>query len=81
MDTLIMIIVTLYVVISVIIGISDLSKMFIQERELDYTPVGDIGYYIIPEHVTGVHNVIFLPSIIVILCCTGIFKLLNILNR
>lgn len=65
----------IYVIISVFIGILDLASMYAQTQELNSTPAGDIGEYIEPKHITGIHNIVFLPSIIVILCGVGLSKL------
>ena len=77
MNTLVMVIITLYVVVSILVGVCDLNRMYIQKCDLDHTPTGDIGYYVVPEHITGIHNIIFLPSILIILACLGISKLLG----
>ena len=58
--------VVIYLIISVCIGIHDLYLLWVQEQELMQYPVGDIGYYVFPKKITGVHNWIFLPSWLVI---------------
>lgn len=66
-----------YLVVSVIIGIIDLIRMVHQEDELASYPVGDIGYYVFPTEITGVHNWIFLPSWLVIKGWIGICRIAN----
>ena len=66
-----------YVIISILIGVLDVVSIYARDTDLNHTPTGDIGYYVIPKHITGVHNVIFLPSIVIILSCIGIAKFLD----
>lgn len=62
----------IYVMLSVFIGILDLASMYAQTQELNNTPIGD---YVEPKRIIGIHNIIFLPSIIVVLCGIGLSKL------
>ena len=67
-----------YVILSLIIGIIDVCRATAQENELASYPIGDIGEYIVPKPILGVHNFIFLPSWLVI----GLVVLWNrIFNR
>ena len=67
-----------YVILSLIIGIIDVIRATAQDNELASYPIGDIGEYIVPKPILGVHNFIFLPSWLVI----GIVVLWNrIFNR
>ena len=75
MSTWVLALAIIYIIISMFIGILDLASMYAQTRELNSTPVGDIGEYVEPKHITGIHNIVFLPSIIVILCGVGLSKL------
>lgn len=59
---IIIVIIGLYIVISLFIGLCDLSSAQSQESFLNNTPRGDIGYYVIPKKIYGVHNWIFIPS-------------------
>lgn len=51
-----------YVILSLIIGIIDVCRATAQENELASYLVGDIGEYIVPKPIWGVHNFIFLPN-------------------
>jgi hypothetical protein len=66
-----------YLVVSFIVGVIDLIRMAHQEDELASYPVGDIGYYVFPTKITGVHNWIFLPSWLVIKGWIGICRIAN----
>ena len=67
-----------YVILSLIIGIIDVCRATAQENELASYHIGDIGEYIEPKPILGVHNFIFLPSWLVI----GLVVLWNrIFNR
>ena len=67
-----------YVILSLIIGIIDVIRATAQDNELASYPIGDIGYYVEPKPILGVHNFIFLPSWLVI----GLVVLWNrIFNR
>ena len=59
-----------YLVVSFIVGVIDLIRMAHQEDE-------DIGYYVFPTKITGVHNWIFLPSWLVIKGWIGICRIAN----
>ena len=56
----------MYGLISVVIGIIDLHFAGAQERYLAEFPRGDIGTYVKPRKVFGIHNWVFFPSWIVI---------------
>ena len=71
---MIKILVVAYVVVSIIIGLADVSKIRRQERSLDSFPIGDIGYYVFPKPILGTHNWIFLPSWIPYLLARLYFK-------
>lgn len=75
MSPWVLVIIIIYIIISMFIGILDLASMYAQTQELNSTPIGDLGEYVEPKHITGIHNIIFLPSIIVILCGIGLSKL------
>lgn len=68
-------IVILYCVVSLIVGIADVTLVNAQDTYLSTIPTGDIGYYIKPKKIIGIHNVILLPSLIVIGTCWLIHKL------
>ena len=67
-----------YVILSLIIGIIDVISATVQDNELASYPIGDIGEYVEPKQILGIHNFIFLPSWIVL----GVVILINrIINR
>lgn len=69
--------ITGYIIISFLIGLFDLDQMIQQEKDISMYPHGDIGYYVFPKKITGIHNWVFLPSWIVILCWRGICWITN----
>jgi len=67
----------LYVIISIIIGIRDLYRLNSQENYLDSVPIGDIGDYVVPKRILGIHNFVFLPSLPIIVAVLAVCKLIN----
>jgi hypothetical protein len=63
----------IYLVISISIGIIDVVLVKSQYNYLSTVPNGDIGYYVVPKKIIGIHNVILFPSLFVI----GIFRILG----
>ena len=67
-----------YVILPVIIGIIDIVKIYDQNEYFSAVHYGDIGEYIEPKPILGIHNFIFLPSWAVV----GIAVLVsNVVNR
>ncbi len=73
MTDVIITIVCIYVVISFFVGIVDVLEVTNQEEELSNFPIGDIGVYVFPRKILGIHNLIFFPSFLVL----GIVALVN----
>ena len=67
----------LYVIISVIIGIRDLYRLKSQQNYLASVPIGDIGDYVVPKRIFGIHNFMFLPSLTIIVAVFAVRKLTN----
>ena len=55
-----------YLFMSILVGIIDLFRISAQVRELSQYPAGDVGYYVFPKKILGMHNWVFLPSWLVI---------------
>lgn len=72
-----MTLVVAYLAVSALVGIIDLVRMARQENELASYPIGDIGYYVFPQKITGLHNWIFLPSWLIIKGWIGICRIAN----
>ena len=66
-----------YVIMSLIIGIIDVRRIVLQDQYFDNVPIGDIGYYIEPKPILGIHNFIFLPSWLVIGAAVLISRIIN----
>lgn len=60
-----MTVIIIYLVVSICVGLKDVSRISKQEKYLDTYPQGDIGYYIEPKEIIGLHNKIFFPSYLV----------------
>ena len=71
-------ILVIYLVVSLIVGLLDLSAMYYQNIYLSSFPTGDIGSYIKPKHITGLHNILFLPSLLIVLVGIGISNLIDV---
>lgn len=67
-----------YAILSVIIGIIDVVKIYNQNEDFSTVPYGDIGEYIEPKPIIGIHNIIFLPSLAVV---GSAVMVSNIVNR
>ena len=63
-----------YLLASVVIGILDAVRIHDQSSYLSSFPVGDIGYYVKPECIIGVHNLLFLPSMLIIGLFVGVSR-------
>ena len=55
-----------YLLISGVVAVYDVIRLKNQDEELNSFPQGDIGYYIEPKRILGIHNVIFFPSLLII---------------
>lgn len=67
----------IYLVSSVLIGIVDLITMGSQERYRATIPMGDLMFH--PrQSVIGIHNVIFLPSLVIIGIWIAIVRVINL---
>ena len=71
--------ITAYCIISLIVGCVDLVAIRAQENYLATTPAGDIGYYIKPKKIIGIHNILLLPSLLVIGSAVLICKIIDII--
>lgn len=58
-------IIVIYIIVSIIIGLWDFSELRAQEDYIAQIPIGDLNYYN-PYSIIGIHNFIFLPSLILI---------------
>ena len=68
-----------YCIISLIVGFSDLVVIRKQENYLATMPAGDIEYYIKPKKIIGIHNILLLPSLLVIGSAVLICKIIDII--
>lgn len=66
-----------YCIISLIIGCVDLVAICAQENYLVTVPAGDIGYYIKPKKIIGIHNILLLPSLLIIGIAVLICKIMD----
>lgn len=66
-----------YVILSVIIGIIDVVKIYDQNEYFGTVPYGDIGEYIEPKPILGIHNFIFLPSWVVVGMAVLVSSIIN----
>ena len=55
-----------YSIAGVVIGLIDVARVTSQEEYLSQFPIGDIGEYVFPKKILGVHNFVFCTSWIVI---------------
>ena len=68
-----------YCIISLIVGFADLVAIREQENYLNTMPAGDIGYYIKPKNIIGIHNILLLPSLLAIGSTVLICKIIDII--
>ena len=68
-----------YCIISLIVGCIDLVAIREQENYLNTMPADDIGYYIKPKNIIGIHNILLLPSLLVIGSAVLICKIIDII--
>jgi hypothetical protein len=66
-----------YIIFSIVVAILDLYKMCKQEKFLLGTPVGDLEEYVEPKKIVGVHNIVFLPSLMIIVPYLLIVHIIN----
>ena len=66
-----------YLMLSAFVGLVDLTLLRHQEEELASFPAGDIGEYVFPKKILGIHNVIFFPSYIIIYGWMLICRIIN----
>ena len=55
----------IYIIVSILVGITDLVRLADQENYLADVPYGDLEFYD-PKPITGIHNWVLFPSWIVI---------------
>ena len=67
----------IFLVISIVIGIVDIIRMKEQEDYISKFPIGDIGYYVEPKRIMGLHNIIFFPSILIIILFKIVVRVIN----
>ena len=71
--------ITAYCIISLIVGCVDLVAIREQKNYLNTMPAGDIEYYIKPKKIIGIHNILLLPSLLVIGSAVLICKVIDII--
>ena len=71
--------ITAYCIISLIVGCVDFVAIREQENYLATMPTGDIGYYIKPKNIIRIHNILLLPSLLVIGSAVLICKVIDII--
>ena len=64
-----------YVVFSLMVGFIDIIRELIHEKQLSHTPISDIRFFVVPKHIYGFHNYVFLPSWVVVMIWRFIAKL------
>ena len=70
-------IIIIYLMISVVVAIIDLRRMYKQEEYLNSFPIGDIDYYVQPKTIVGIHNWLFFPSWLIIAVVLAVISLIN----
>ena len=58
-----------YVVGSLVWGYVDALELRSQDYDLMNVPSGDIGEFVFPKRILGIHNILFFPSLIPIGIC------------
>jgi hypothetical protein len=66
-----------YIICSIVVAILDLYKMYKQENFLQETPIGDLEEYVEPKKIVGVHNFVFLPSLLIIMSYLLVVHIIN----
>jgi len=66
-------IIIVYIIISLIVAIVDLSRLAEQERYFSEIPYGDLEFHE-PKRILGMHNIVFIPSLLFIFIWIKIVK-------